>query len=101
MAELDVKKVEKRFVDEAVVEKKFVVVALVEVELPVIFKFPTTVDEAFEINPPTVESPVPFTTAATCANAADVTCWRGERVSKLVPFEETSTLRKTFVLENV
>ena len=36
----------KRLLDEAVVLKRLVVVALLEVELPVILRLPTTVDEA-------------------------------------------------------
>ena len=36
----------KRLVEEAVVLKKLVVVALVEVELPVMVRLPTTVEEA-------------------------------------------------------
>ena len=54
-----------KLVEDAVVEKKFVVVALLDVELPVIFKLPTMVDEAFEIKPPIVESSVPLTIPAT------------------------------------
>ena len=42
----------KRLDDEAVVEKRLVVVAEVVVELPVIRKLPSTVEEAVERNPP-------------------------------------------------
>ncbi len=41
------------------------------------------------------------TVAATLAKAEDVICCRGERVSKLVPLEDTSTLRKTFAAEKL
>ena len=43
--------VKKRFVEEAVVEKREVVVALVVVELPVIVRLPSMVEEAVERKP--------------------------------------------------
>ena len=49
--------VAKRFVEEAVVEKKLVVVAFVAVALPVMLKFPITVDEAVEMKPWEVKRP--------------------------------------------
>ena len=38
----------------------------------------------------------PTTAPATCANAAEVNCWRGESVSKLLLLEETSTCKYKF-----
>lgn len=85
VAEPDDKIAEKRFVDDAVVLKKFVEVALVVVAfVPVRLAM---VEEALTTAP------------ATCAKATELTCWRGERVSQSVPFDETSTLRNTVVLE--
>ena len=83
VAEPDVSRAEKRFVDEAVVEKKFVVVALVVVELvPVKLAM---VDEALTTAP------------ATFANATDEICWRGDRDSKVEPLY-ISTFKKIVVL---
>ena len=42
------------------VTARVVEVALVEVEFPVMFKFPLTVEEAVEMKPARVESPVTF-----------------------------------------
>ena len=36
---------------------------------------------------------VPTTAPATCANAAEVTCWRGESVSNVLLLEDASTCR--------
>jgi len=69
-----------RFVLKKLVEVASVVVAFETVRLVI-------VDEAL------------MTVPATCAKATEESCCRGERVSKLVPFEETSTFKKTFVLE--
>lgn len=35
----------------------------------------------------------PTTAPDTCANGAEVSCWRGDRVSNELPFEETSTCK--------
>jgi hypothetical protein len=74
------RKLVKRLVLEAFVAKRFVEVALVVVALALVRL--VIVEEALTTAP------------ATLAKAADEICWRGERVSKVVPFDETSTLRK-------
>lgn len=80
MPEPAFKKLVKRLVEDALAEKRFVVVALVVVALALVRL--VMVEEALTTAP------------ATLAKAADEICWRGERVSKLAPSEETSTLRK-------
>lgn len=77
----------KRLVELAVVEKRLVVVALVVVALALVRL--VIVEEAL------------ITVPATCANATEEICCRGESVSKLVLLEETSTLRKILVSEKL
>lgn len=57
----------------------------------------STVRTTFEpgVVVPTEDCPVPLTAPATCANADEEICWRGERVSEDTLFEETSTCRYT------
>jgi len=47
-----------KFVVDALVVERVVEVALVEVEFPVMFKFPFIVEDAVEMKPARVESPV-------------------------------------------
>ena len=44
---------------------------------------------------PIDDCPVPLTAPAICANAAAVTCWRGESISDEMLSEETSTCKYT------